>query len=60
MGNVISMVIDNKCITCNGVGKYPSYRRCYVCYGTGYYYSIIGSIGNVLDKLHVINRRVII
>lgn len=26
----------NKCLVCNGTGKYPSYRKCSGCYGSGY------------------------
>jgi DnaJ-class molecular chaperone len=43
MGAFLSTVIDNKCNTCNGSGKYPSYRDCYDCYGTGNIYSFQGA-----------------
>jgi DnaJ-class molecular chaperone len=42
MGIIISKFGDNKCSTCNGVGKCPSYvdsYDCYDCYGTGSNYS---------------------
>jgi len=33
-----------ECIACEGSGKYPSYRECYTCYGTGYQHSVKGEI----------------
>lgn len=43
MGIVLSTIVNNKCTTCDGTGKYPSYRNCYDCHGTGYIYSVYGS-----------------
>jgi len=51
MGIIISNVIDNMCTTCDGIGKYPSYRTCYDCHGTGYYYSIKGSFIDMLNNI---------
>ena len=41
MGMILSRFGDNNCSTCDGIGKYPSYRDCYECHGTGRHYSII-------------------
>lgn len=55
MGMVLSLVIDNRCTTCDGIGSYPSYRGCYECHGTGYYYSIKRSILEAIDKTTTIS-----
>jgi len=51
MGMILSTVIDNKCLVCGGTGKYPSYRNCYECHGTGYIYSTTGTFINMYTKL---------
>jgi RecJ-like exonuclease len=43
MGKVLSTVVDNICIACEGTGRYPSFRYCYHCHGTGYIYSVYGN-----------------
>ena len=40
MGIILSYIYCNICSTCNGSGKYPSYRECYDCRGTGFEYSV--------------------
>lgn len=52
MGIILSTVIDNKCITCDGKGKYPSYRNCYECHGTGYYYCPVRRVYEIKEKLY--------
>lgn len=44
MGTVISIFIDNLCDVCYGTGKYPVYTHCENCNGTGWQYSVSGSI----------------
>ena len=51
MGMVLSTMIDNMCDTCDGLGKYPIYRTCYNCHGTGYYYSVQGTFIDVYEKM---------
>ena len=43
MGKIISSLSSGECLVCEGCGKYPSYRTCYSCNGSGYIheYSII-------------------
>ena len=40
MGIILSRIVDNKCLWCEGTGKYPIYLTCYLCSGTGYRYSL--------------------
>ena len=51
MGIIISKIVDNKCVCCEGKGKYPIYRTCYLCQGTGYKYSIRRSIYNSTESV---------
>lgn len=48
---VLSSMIDNMCTTCDGLGKYPMYRDCYECHGTGYIYSLQGTFINIYEKI---------
>lgn len=51
MGIILSKVIDNVCGTCDGLGKYPMYRTCYVCHGTGYIYSVQGTFIDMYQSI---------
>ena len=54
MGLIISKIIDNECKCCGGTGKYPSYKYCDDCYGTGQIYTIQGTISNILIKTKLV------
>ena len=51
MGKILSTIVDNICNTCDGSGKYPSYRDCFDCYGTGYIYSPMCAIYGVKSMI---------
>lgn len=54
---VLSRMIDNMCTTCDGLGKYPMYRTCYDCHGTGYYYSVKGTFIDMYEKINNVSTR---
>lgn len=51
MGGILSVIKDNSCTVCCGTGKYPSYVKCYKCYGTGKNNSIRKSLYSFKEKL---------
>ena len=53
MGSFISVIKDNNCHVCSGSGKYPSYVKCYKCYGTGRNNSIRKSLYSVKENIEV-------
>jgi len=51
MGLILSKIIDNECKCCGGTGKYPSYKFCDYCYGTGQIYTLRSGISEILIKV---------
>ena len=52
MGIILSTVKDNNRVCCLGTGKYPSYRYCYDCHGTGRYYSLTRALYSMKENVH--------
>ena len=51
MGLLLSTVVENICVACRGTGKYPAYRQCENCHGSGYCFSIRGCVFKIKDLL---------